>query len=128
MEQYINASIEQIKEFATLPLQTPFQMLNLIKYKDHVEGSEKTGKEQYQEYMQTALPYFQKSKARVLYSGSYQATIIGPAENQEWDKVLLVEYPSRESFLEMITTEGYPAKLRALALTDSRLICLYSKP
>lgn len=127
MEPFINASPEQIKQFAALPLNTPFQMLNLLKYKDHVEGSDKTGKEQYQEYMEAAAPFFSKSQGRVLYSGSSQATLIGPIENQEWDKVLLVEYPSKETFLEMITTEGYPAKLRAAALADSRLICLFSQ-
>ena len=44
----------------------------------------------------------------------------------EWDAVILVEYPSRKAFLEMTSTSEYRevGKSRTSALADSRLIAM----
>lgn len=49
--------------------------------------------------------------------------VIGP-ERLEWDMALMVEYPSRQKFLEMASDEDYLSihEHRAAALADSRLI------
>jgi len=53
--------------------------------------------------------------------------LIGPQE-LEWDKILIVEYAKKSDFINMITTEGYPAEMRKSAIEDSRLIfCEASK-
>ena len=64
---------------------------------------------------------YKNSGAKVVFSGNAKFNLIGPS-NLEWDKVLIVEYASKKDFLNMITTEGYPAKMRKIALEDSRLI------
>ncbi|NJL13574.1 MAG: hypothetical protein HC913_11590 [Microscillaceae bacterium] len=38
--------------------------------------------------------------------------------------MVLVEYPSKEHFLEMIKNPAYPSHLRTAALQDSRLIAM----
>jgi len=52
-----------------------------------------------------------------------RATLIAP-EAEEWDDALLVEYPSRAAFLEMVSQPEYLAAAphRSAALEDSRLI------
>ena len=121
MPQYINANKELFNKFIQAEIKGSFQMLNLLKFKEHVSETGLSGKEQYQEYMKAAAPFIQSSGAKLSYLGNTLHSIIGPAEN-EWDKVLLVEYPSKEAFLNMVMDPEYPAQLRTLALSDSRLI------
>jgi len=122
MQKFLNSEKEQFVEFIKRPFDTPLQMLNLLKFKDHVEETGLTGKEQYKEYMKATAPFFQKSNAKVLFYGNAQYTIIGPKGELEWDKVLIVEYEKKEDFVNMVTNKDYPSNLRTLALEDSRLI------
>ncbi len=121
-ETYVGVTPEQFQDFSQLPLEGPFQMLNLLKFKDKVEETGTTGAEAYAQYMKAVIPFFQASKAKVIYQGKPQFTLIGPNNGLEWDKILIVEYARKEDFLKMITSEGYPAKMRSQALEDSRLI------
>ncbi len=124
---HIEVTAEQFQEFATLPLEGAFQMLNLLKFKDKVEDADITGAQAYAQYMQAVLPFFQTSKAKVIYQGKPVFNLIGPGKDLEWDKVLIVEYESKKDFLSMITAEGYPSKMRSRALQDSRLILCTAK-
>lgn len=120
MEKYINTSGEQIKALLELKLEGPFQMLNLLKFKDKVEDGDLSGVEQYDLYMKAAMPFLEKAKGKLVYYGEAKLAMIGP--QSEWDKLIIVEYESKATFLEMATDENYPAALRAKALEDSRLI------
>ncbi len=122
MQKYLDLTKEQFLEFIKIPVDTPLQMLNLLKFKSHVEETGVTGAEQYKNYMKETVPFFQKSNAKVLFYGSPKYTVIGPQGELEWDKVLIVEYAKKEDFINMITAEGYPSEVRKLALEDSRLI------
>ncbi len=48
--------------------------------------------------------------------------MIGPPE-PEWDLVVIVEYPSAQAFLEMVSSADYleAHRLRAAGVADSRL-------
>lgn len=122
MQQFLDLTREQFKSFMALPIDTPLQMLNLLKFKDHVLETGITGKEQYKNYMMATTPFFESSKAKVVFFGTPQFTLIGPQDTLEWDKVLIVEYPTKKDFVNMILTEGYPSEMRKLAIEDSRLI------
>lgn len=127
MEKYINTNKEQFVAFLKLPVDQPLQMLNLLKFKKKVSETGLTGEEQYKEYMKVASPFFKKSNAKVLFYGKTHFNIIGPPNELEWDKVLIVEYTKKEDFVNMITNPEYPSHLRALALEDSRLTFCTSK-
>jgi uncharacterized protein (DUF1330 family) len=51
--------------------------------------------------------------------------VIG-GESDDWDAVILVEYPSRAAFLDMTSSSDYRevSKDRSGALIDSRLIAM----
>lgn len=78
----------------------PVVMLNLLRFKP--DG----GRERYQEYVEhfnrTAKPY----GARTVYVGNGSTSLVAEP-GQSWDAVLLVEYPSRQSFADMIRDEEY---------------------
>ncbi len=127
MEKYLDLTKDQFKAFMALPIDVPLQMLNLLKFRDKVENTEISGAERYKEYMKATVPFFVKSKAKVNFYGDAKFNLIGPSE-LEWDKVLIVEYASKNDFINMITTEGYPSEMRKSAIENSRLIfCTVSK-
>jgi uncharacterized protein (DUF1330 family) len=59
----------------------------------------------------------------VLWAGEGLLPVIAP-EGEAWDEVLLVQYPSRAAFLQMIARPDYQAAVphRRAALLDSRLL------
>jgi uncharacterized protein (DUF1330 family) len=78
----------------------PVVMLNLLRF---AEG----GREAYARYAealeQTFLPRY---GAEVLYAGDGSTTLVAE-EGQDWDAVLLVEYPSRAAFSSMVADPEY---------------------
>jgi uncharacterized protein (DUF1330 family) len=122
MEKYINSTKAQSIAFAKMPIDQPLQMVNLLKFKAKVENSELTGEEQYQNYINAIQVYLKEAQAKILFYGKTELTLIGPEGENEWDKVVIVQYPSKQHFLKMATTPNYPHHLRSMALEDSRLI------
>ncbi len=92
----------------------PVVMLNLLDFKPA------GGLERYAEYGEGVAPLLSRVGARILYAGNATAPVIGPSK---WDLVILVEYPTRQAFLEMIGSPEYAAiaHLRAEALERSEL-------
>lgn len=92
----------------------PVVMLNLLDFKPS------GGVERYGEYAAAVEPLLERAGGRVLYAGKAAAALIGPSK---WDLVLLVEYPTRQAFLEMIGSEEYRAiaHLRTEALERGEL-------
>jgi len=115
----------QIEQLAASPSEQPVVMLNLLRFKDRAEGIDEgvSGLEAYQRYARAVVPFLEGVGGRVLLSGNAHETVIGP-QDREWDMVLMVEYPSRKSFLKMSTNPDYLKihEHRAAALADSRLI------
>ena len=110
---------EQFSAFMKSPIEGPIVMLNLLKFKP--DG----GAESYAKYGELAAPHIKEAKAKILYHGVGRAPVIG---GEEWDSIILVEYPSRQNFYDMITKPEYQelSKYRTEALEDSRLYCTQS--
>jgi uncharacterized protein (DUF1330 family) len=113
-ETYIHPSPEQIAALQSMKLDGPLVMLNLLRFAP--DG----GEEEYARYGAAAAPFLRRSDANVRYLGNVAATVIGA---EEWDRIILVEYPSVQAFFEMIGNPEYPSEIRAGSLADSRLYC-----
>jgi len=89
-------------------------MVNMLRFKP--DG----GEAQYDKYSQLIYPILKKVGAEVIYYGTGVMTYIG---EDHWDSVLLVKYPSRSAFVEMIRDPEYTeaVKYRNEGLVDSRL-------
>jgi uncharacterized protein (DUF1330 family) len=94
--------------------EAPVVMLNLLRFKP--DG----GRERYAEYGAGVAPLLEKAGARVAFAGDPATVLLG---ERSWDLVLLVEYPTRQAFLEMIGSEEYQAiaHLRTEALEHGEL-------
>jgi len=93
---------------------TPVVMLNLLRFK--AEG----GRELYAEYGAAVTPMVERLGGRIVFAGNPAPALFGSAS---WDLVVLVEYPNRQAFLEMVGSEEYRAigHLRSAALEASEL-------
>jgi uncharacterized protein (DUF1330 family) len=115
----------QLEQLLAADLDGPVIMLNLLRFKDRADGIDEgiTGAEAYRRYGEATAPFLQKVGGRLLLAVEAKTVLIGP-EALEWDMALMVEYPSREKFLEMASDPDYLAihEHRAAALSDSRLI------
>jgi uncharacterized protein (DUF1330 family) len=103
----ISPNGEQFRALAAAPDDGPVVMLNLLKFKEHADGADAaTGEDEYRKYGDVAVAMITERGGKVLWAGHADQILIGdPAET--WDQVLLVEYPSRAAFLEMVSQPEY---------------------
>ncbi|MFJ2196450.1 DUF1330 domain-containing protein [Streptomyces violaceusniger] len=95
----------------------PVVMLNLLRYRP--DG----GRESYQRYAEALGPEINaRYGLRVEYLGDGGRALIAE-DGQAWDAVLLVRYPSRQAFADMIRDPDYQAasRFRSEALVESVL-------
>ena len=94
----------------------PVVMLNLLRFRP--EG----GRERYAEYVEhfrrTSAPH----GAEVVYAGDGRTPLVAE-DGQAWDAVLLVRYPSRQAFSDMVRDPAYQSgsHLRTEALVEAVL-------
>lgn len=95
----------------------PVVMLNLLRFKP--DG----GRESYAKYA-AALgeTYLAKYGAEVLYAGLGSTALVAE-DGQAWDAVLIVRYPSRSAFSQMVADQDYQqfTHFRTEALTEAVL-------
>jgi uncharacterized protein (DUF1330 family) len=100
-------------------------MLNLLKYRDTaatgfgVDGM--SGREAYQVYGRKFAKLNPRFGGEPLWMGKALRSIIG---DESWHTVILVRYPTRAHFVNMLADPDYQAiaPIRAAALEDSRLV------
>jgi uncharacterized protein (DUF1330 family) len=95
------ATREQIAALAVRPADEPVLMVNLLKFKTY------GGLESYLRYAQEVTPHLQRVGATVRYAGTAPGVVIGDGEQPWWDAILVVEYPTPQAFLDMVTTPEY---------------------
>jgi uncharacterized protein (DUF1330 family) len=112
----------------------PIVMINMLRYGERAEypdgfdAAPCSGREAYQRYGTEVVKHVAGVGGRMLWMGEASATLIGP-DDERWDDAVLVEYPSRSAFLEMVSKPDYQASSvhRTAALDDSRLICTQTR-
>lgn len=113
----------QIKEFKKLPDAKPIVMINFLKFRDLAEGGKESGQEVYNRYAMNVAPMLSEVGGRLLWAGAVGQVFIG-TDKDEWDQVMLVEYPSPGAFLKMISMPEYEEahKDRDSGLENSALL------
>ena len=94
----------------------PVVMLNLLDF----AGAE--GRASYELYADAVVPFLENAGATVVYAGDCTTTLIAP-QGHDWDAVLVVSYPSRQAFLQMVMDPAYQeiTELRSAGLRSAVL-------
>jgi uncharacterized protein (DUF1330 family) len=107
----IRPNREQFQQLLHAPDDGPVVMLNLLKFKARADSGSQTasqpsGAEAYRSYGDAAVEMVEARGGKVIWTGKAEQVLIGDP-TQDWDAVLLVQYPSRRAFVEMVSTPEY---------------------
>jgi uncharacterized protein (DUF1330 family) len=127
----IGPTKEQIQALLDSDLEAPVVMLNLLKFAERagndggVGDAAQSGRDSYTRYGDRVRSMLEQTGARILWQGRADSVVIG-GDADEWDAVILVEYPSRKAFIDMTSSPKYQevSKDRTAGLADSRLIAM----
>lgn len=94
----------------------PVVMVNLLRYRP--DGGEAS----YRSYAAAFGPFAEKYGAQVLYVGDGSTALVAEP-GQAWDAVLVVQYPDRQAFSDMVRDPDYQqiTHLRTEALVEAVL-------
>jgi uncharacterized protein (DUF1330 family) len=111
----VNPPGAALKAFLAEDPDQPVVMLNLLRF---VDG----GAQRYETYLDHFVPHAEAVGASVLYCGRGLDPLVAE-DGQAWDAVLLVSYPSRRAFSDMVRDSAYQAgtHLRTQALIEAVL-------
>jgi uncharacterized protein (DUF1330 family) len=103
---------QDLKRFLSEDDGAPVTMLNLLRFKPN------GGRDSYAAYASAIAPFLERVGGTVVYFGDTSAPLVAPAGETEWDAVLLVRYPSRAAFSQMVADPEYQqiTRLRTEAL------------
>ena len=94
----IKSNDDQFQALADNTNEEPFVMLNLLKFKK--DG----GREAYFRYIKESGPFVAAVGAKVVYFGKPKELLQG---EEDWDLLMLVQYPSRKAFQTMTHNPDY---------------------
>lgn len=94
---------QDLKRFLAEDDGNPIVMLNLLQFKP--DG----GRESYNKYSTAILPFLDAVGGEVVYYGTTSTPLVQPEAGNDWDAVLLVRYPSRSAFSQMVANPDYQA-------------------
>ena len=83
---------------ASLPDTGPVVMVNLLRLRDRAA---------YKRYSELTMPLIKARGGTVLWAGNGETVAFGDAQSDLWDYVVLVRYPSRAAFLDMLRSSEY---------------------
>lgn len=127
----LDSSASQIKTLSDkVPADAAIQMLNLLRFNAHGEYPSGTdahpcsGRDAYARYLRAVADSMAAVGAHIRLESRVLHTLIAP-QGEQWDEVLVFEFPSLAAFLSLLEDEQYKeaAVHRTAALMDSRLVC-----
>ena len=105
---------EAMATFAGRASEGPVYMLNLLEFRP--DG----GAERYGEYGIAVAPLLERAGGKAIFAGRPSESLIGEGS---WDMMLLVSYPTRQAFMDMVYSPEYREieHLRSESLARSEL-------
>jgi len=97
---------------------TPVVMLNLLRFEP--DG----GRDRYLQYIAMAKPILARFGARILFGGN-GLPVLTEGEVQAWDAVVMVQYPRRSAFNDMV---GDPEYQKAFEVGSSAIADIVLQP
>ena len=103
----ITPNAEQFLEYVNSDLDGEVVMVNLLKFKKAAGSGDGSGADAYNRYGDAVRKMVEEQGGTILWVGHPRHVFIGDPEANDWDAVALVSYPSRQAFLDMVSTPAY---------------------
>jgi uncharacterized protein (DUF1330 family) len=103
----IYPTAEQLETLLAGPADQPVVMINLLRFKRRADASAadtRSGEAAYREYARRMQEVVESHGGRFLWSGRVDSVVIGDGD-AEFHIVGLVEYPSRQKFVEIALSD-----------------------
>lgn len=99
---------DDLQVFLDQEIEGSVAMVHLLKFKGRAEyadgrETELTGAEAYGLYRREMVERVSSSGGRLVFSGAVSHLVLGEVEDM-WDEVMVVEFPSKEAFVEIISS------------------------
>ena len=85
----------------------PVVMVNLVRFKAASDDGDGSGWDAYLRYSKGFATLMKAAGATILWSGKVEGAALGDLGGRPWDFVVLVRYPSRRAFLDVLTSPEY---------------------
>jgi uncharacterized protein (DUF1330 family) len=111
VENKVKPNDEQMAGFLEGDIDSPIEMVNLLKFKDKAEYedgriTELSGEEAYSIYGMEVQEHLKKVGGESIFFGTVERLMLGEVE-ELWDWVAIAKYPSRKAMLEMMSDSDY---------------------
>ncbi|MDA9608680.1 DUF1330 domain-containing protein [SAR86 cluster bacterium] len=111
VENRVKPNDEQMAGFLEGDIDSPIEMVNLLKFKDKAEyedgrATEMTGEEAYAIYAMEVQEHLKKVGGKSIFFGTVERLMLGEVE-ELWDWVAIAKYPSRKAMLKMMSDPDY---------------------
>ena len=105
----MNAGPKELNEafVRSLPDNGPVVMVNLLRFKKRSADGDGSGWSAYQRYSKAISPLLKGVGGTILWAGTAEGAAYGDLNARQWEFVVLVRYPSRKAFLDMVTSPAY---------------------
>jgi uncharacterized protein (DUF1330 family) len=115
VDKSIDPTADQVRALRDDGPEGPIVMVNLLKFRAQADYGDRdaapcSGEEAYNRYQRAFSRDLQRvSGLEIVFSGPVQQVFIGQADAPaaDWDRVLIVRYPSRQHFLSMMAHPDY---------------------
>jgi uncharacterized protein (DUF1330 family) len=103
----ITPTKEQFSAYAHGTRDGEVVMINLLHFSESDGASDESGQGAYRNYSDQVVKMVEDRGGRVVWMGRPEHVVIGDSEADGWDLVVLVSYPSRSAFIDMVTSPSY---------------------
>ncbi|MBL6749527.1 MAG: DUF1330 domain-containing protein [Nevskia sp.] len=90
-----------------LPDEGPVTMVNLVRLRERAADGDGSGWDAYKRYSALTLPMIKARGGTIIWAGTAEAVALGTPDQAAWDFIVLVRYPSRAAFVDMMTSAEY---------------------
>ena len=99
-----------LNELRDLKDDGPVTMVNLLRFHALSADGDGSGWDAYQRYSAAVIPMIKARGGTVLWAGTAETVALGISSEDAWDFIVLVQYPSRAAFMEMMTSVDYKSQ------------------
>ena len=103
----ITPTREQFGAFAHDTRDGEVVMINLLHFSSTDGLGESSGSDAYRAYGDAAVQMVEARGGHVMWMGRPEHVLIGDDESDGWDLAVLVSYPSRAAFIDMVNSPKY---------------------